>query len=215
MPGPQVVVLVLTSKPGLRDRGHLQALLDDHRGTAEAHLEVLLIGWCHVVHRREVRSVDDVLGQVLDMDAHPVGVAPPRRPLRLVLPVADHLVARRRRLVRGARRRCARCARTPSHARAAARGGAVESRHLDQLAVAVEAPTVERAGDAVTAHTTPDAQVGTEVGTVGIEDPGASVLAPEEHQVAAQVAHRPSRPRGRGPRWRRSQNQPLGEAGNG
>jgi hypothetical protein len=40
---------------------------------------------------------------------------------------------------------------------------------------------------------------------VGVEDPSAPVVAPEEHQVAIQVSHGPHIPL----------NQPLGEAGNG
>ena len=49
---------------------------------------------------------------------------------------------------------------------------------------------MEGTGQAVTAYTTADAQMGAEVGAVGIEDPGHPVLTPEEHQSASEVGHR-------------------------
>ena len=158
-----------------------------------------------------MRPVDDVLGQVLDMDAHPIGVGSPRRPTRLVRPVADHLVAGAERRRHGARRRCGRCARR----RATPGPGPwrpIESRHLDEPAAAVEPPTVERTGDPVPAHATTDAQVGPQVGAVRIEDPGHPVLAAEEDEVASEVAT----PAARRPTARSAPaptlNQPLGDA---
>ena len=64
------------------------------------------------------------------------------------------------------------------------------------MACAVEAPAMERAGEAVAANTPADAQVGTEMRTVRIEDPGAAVVAPEQDQVTAQVAEGPHVPTG-------------------
>ena len=91
----------------------------------------------------------------------------------------------------------------------------IESRHLDEPTVALEPPAVERAGDAVAAHATPDAQVGSQVGAVRIEDPGHPVLATEEHEFASEVGHR----RARRPTARSAPaptlNQPFGDDGNG
>ena len=68
---------------------------------------------------------------------------------------------------------------------------AIQPRHLDELAFAVEAPTMERTGDSVTAHPTTDAQVGSQVGAVGIKDPCDPVLTSEEHEILPEVGHRP------------------------
>jgi hypothetical protein len=58
---------------------------------------------------------------------------------------------------------------------------AVESGHLDELSFAVETPTVEGTGNAVSAYTPSDAEMGTEMRTMGIEDARTSVLASEHH----------------------------------
>ena len=66
---------------------------------------------------------------------------------------------------------------------------AVQTWHFGKLAFAVEAPTVEGADDSVAAHTSADAKMGAEVWAVGIEYARGSVLATEEHQLAAKVVH--------------------------
>ena len=67
---------------------------------------------------------------------------------------------------------------------------AIQSRHFGELAIAVKAPTMERTGDSVPADPAADAQVGSQVGAVGVEDPGNFVLASEEDEIMAEVGHR-------------------------
>ena len=49
---------------------------------------------------------------------------------------------------------------------------------------------MKRTGDSVTAHPTAYAQVGSEVGAVGVEDPRRPVLATKEHEVPPEVGLR-------------------------
>ena len=191
MPGPQLVVRESTETPALETAVTFELLLDHQQMAVEVHDEVLLPWRLHVVHVREVRAVEDVLGHVLDVDAHAVGVGAPRRPFLLALAELQHVVAgclaprvepdvheavpllHRMRACTHARRRLA------------------EPRHLDQAARAVVAPAVEGTADAISDHAPAHAEMRTEVRTVRVEDAGAAVLAAEQHQVAAEVAQRP------------------------
>jgi hypothetical protein len=66
-------------------------------------------------------------------------------------------------------------------------GSAIESRHFDELTLTVKTPAVEGTCNAVAAHTSADAEMGTEMRTVGIKDARTSILATEHHQIAIEV----------------------------
>ncbi len=66
----------------------------------------------------------------------------------------------------------------------------IEARHLDELTIASKAPAVERTGNTIPTHTTPDTQVGSQMGTVGIEDSSNPVLTAEQHELVLEVGHR-------------------------
>ena len=135
----------------------------------------------------EVGEVDVVLGHLLAAGGHveldhlvgqPLGVEElghlghvvERLALLEVVPGPDHLVAL------DARVRADPClARDPIHV---AVGDLVAL-----AAVAVVAPTVERAADAVALDPTADPEVGAQVGAVGVDHVRAAILAPEQHDV--------------------------------
>ena len=96
MPGPQVVVRACTSKPASATAVTLMCWSTTIVGPSKVTSKRGVVGRRHVVDGPEVRPVDDVLGQVLQADAHPVGVDPPRRPRRAVVAVGGHVVLRRR-----------------------------------------------------------------------------------------------------------------------
>jgi len=120
------------------------------------------------------------------MHADSVRIAPPRRPIRLVLSVADHVEGRWRAIcVMPDKDLSVSFAHFPRSGRYSR--GAVEPRHFDEGPVAVEAPTVKGAHDSVATHTSPDAEMGTQMRTVSVEDARHSRLVPEQHKVTTQV----------------------------
>ncbi len=112
------------------------------------------------MHGQEVRPVDDVLGEVLEADADPVGVHPPRRPLCAVISIQGHLVLRALAAGVGPDEDPAVALSDIPRAGRHPRRLAVETWDLHELALAVEAPPVEWADDAVVADPTTEARDG-------------------------------------------------------
>ena len=149
------------------------------------------VGRRHVVDGHEVRAVEDVLGQVLHVDAHAVGRCAPRRPA--ASSARYGITSKRRRRARAWCQTKTRPLRSQTgHARAPARAAAVSPRRGPRRASrAVEAPAVEGTRDAV-AHDAPaEAEVRAEVRAVRVEDARAAVLAAEERELAAEVVRGP------------------------
>ncbi len=147
----------------------------------------MIIGRRHVVHCQEVRPVDDVFGEVLKTDPDPVGVHPPRRPLCAVISIQGHLVLRSLAAGVGPDEDPVVALSDNPRAGRHPRRLAVETWDLHQPALAVEAPPVEWADDAVVADPTTEAQMGAQMWAVGVEDPHHAVLTPERNELAIQV----------------------------
>src|SRR5271165_3336347 len=162
---------------------HLDVLVDNHPRTLEGDLEPIIVGRRHVVHCQEVRPVDDVFGEVLKADPDPVGVHPPRRPLCAVISIQGHLVLRAHAAGVGPDEDPAVALSDVPRAGRHPRRLAVETWDLHQPALAVEAPSVEWADDAVVTDATTEAQMGAQMWAVGVEDPRQVVLTPERDEL--------------------------------
>jgi hypothetical protein len=169
-------------------RGHVLARPDRPLEHAAVELVAAVLRRVHQVHVVEVRPVDGVLHDVLGMRAHVPGIL-----LVAARPVVGAEVGDHRDLEVGS---LALGVVPDEHEAVALEHGVGAGLGLggdlvgvgDVLAGAlgVELPAVEGAGDAVALHLAAVAEMGADVGAEGLERADLSILAAEQHDVAAE-----------------------------
>ena len=160
---------------------------------AGLEIAATLLGHLHAVYAAEMRPVDAILCHLLWVSlecpfpsqpfAQPSRLAPLRdlgnleaRCLVLcVIPDEDHAVAFEHGVRNGTR---------PG-------GAAVRVRDLRALALGAPAPAVKRALDGVAHDLSTDTEMGTEVGTVSVEDSDLTALTTKGHEIPIEVPEPP------------------------